>query len=54
MKRRKANFIERFLHRICLIKHVIEGKIKARLELKGIRRRRRNQLLDNLKEGIAS
>jgi hypothetical protein len=32
------------------MKHVIEGKLEGRIEMKGGRGRRRKQLLDNLKE----
>jgi hypothetical protein len=38
------------LHRNCLLKHVIQGKIEGRMEVKGRRRRKRKQLLYNLKE----
>jgi hypothetical protein len=34
----------------CLLKHVIEGKIKGRIEVTGRRGRRRKQLLADLKE----
>jgi hypothetical protein len=47
IKRRKANWIGHILRRNCLLKHVIEGKLEGR---KGIRGRRRKQLLDDLKE----
>jgi hypothetical protein len=33
-----------------LLKHVIEGKLEGRIEMTGIRGRRRKQLLDDLKE----
>jgi hypothetical protein len=36
--------------RNCLLKHVIEGKIKGRIEVKGRRGRRCKQLLDDRKE----
>ena len=45
-KRRKANWIGHFLHRICLLEHVIGGKVEGTRRLG----RRRKQLLDNLKE----
>jgi hypothetical protein len=48
MKRRKA--VGHILHRICLLKHVIQGKIEGRMEVKGRRGRKRKQLLDNLKD----
>jgi hypothetical protein len=38
------------LRRNCLLKHVIVGKIKGRVEVTGRRRGRRKQLLDDLKE----
>jgi hypothetical protein len=50
IKRRKANWVGHGWHRNCFLKHVIEGKIEGRTEVKGRRRRRRKQLLDNLKE----
>ena len=36
--------------KFCLLKHVIEGKIKGRIKVTGIGVRRRKQLLDDLKE----
>jgi hypothetical protein len=50
IKRRKANWIGHILRRNCLLKHVIEGKIDGRIEMRGRRGRRRMQLLDDLKE----
>jgi len=38
------------LRRNCFLKHVVEGKIEGRLAVKGRRRGRRTQLLDELKE----
>jgi hypothetical protein len=38
------------LLRRCLLKHVVEGKMKGRIEMTGRRGRRRKQLLENLKE----
>ena len=38
------------MRRNCLIKHVIEGKIEGRIEVKGRRGRRCKQLPDGLKE----
>jgi hypothetical protein len=46
IKRRKANWIGNILHRNCLLKHVIEGKLQGRIEMTG----RRKQLLDDPKE----
>jgi hypothetical protein len=50
IKRRKTNWIGHILFRNCLQKHVVEGKIEGRLEVIGRRRRRHNQLLDDLQE----
>ena len=47
-ERTKANWIGYILHRNCLQKHVIEGKI----EVMARRGRRCKQLLDDLKERI--
>jgi hypothetical protein len=46
MRRRKANWIGHILRRNCLLKHIIEGKIRGKRR----RGRRRKQLLDDLKE----
>jgi len=40
----------RILHRKCLLKHVIDGKLEGRIEVMGRRERRCKQLLDDLKE----
>jgi hypothetical protein len=50
IKRRKANWIGHMLHRNCLLKHMIEGKLKGRIEMIGRGGRRNKQLLDDLKE----
>jgi hypothetical protein len=50
IKRRKANWIGHILRRNCPLKHVIEGKIEERIEMTEGRRKRHNQLLDDLKE----
>jgi hypothetical protein len=50
IKRRKVNWIGHILRRNCLLKHVIGGKLKGRIEKTGGRERRRKQLLDDLKE----
>jgi hypothetical protein len=50
IKRRKSNWIGHILRRNCLLKRVIEGKIKGRLTMTGRRGRIRKQLLDDLKE----
>ena len=46
IRKRKANWIGHILHRNCLLKHVIEGKIKGEMEVT----RRRRKLLDDLKD----
>jgi hypothetical protein len=48
--RRKANWISHILRRNCLLKHIIEGKIRGRIEVTGTRGRRCTQLLDDLTE----
>jgi hypothetical protein len=48
--KRKANWIGHILRRNCLLKQVIEGKIKGRIEVTGRRGRRRRKLLDDLKD----
>ena len=50
IRNRKANWIGHILRRNCLLKHVIEGKIKEELEVTRRRGRRRKKLLDDLKE----
>jgi hypothetical protein len=50
IKRSKANWIGHILHRNCLLKHVIEGKIARRIEVTVRRGRRRKKLLDYLKK----
>jgi hypothetical protein len=50
IKRRKANWIGHILHRNCLLKHVIEGKLEGKIEMTGRRGRRHKQLQDDLKE----
>jgi hypothetical protein len=45
-KRREANWIGHILHRNCLLKQVMEGKIKRA----GTRGKRRKQLLDDLRK----
>jgi hypothetical protein len=46
----KANWIGHILRIICLLRQVIEGKIKGGIEVTGRRGSRRRKLLDNLKE----
>jgi ribosomal 50S subunit-associated protein YjgA (DUF615 family) len=48
--KRKANWIGHILRRNCLLRQVIEGKIKEGIEVTGKRGRRRRKLLDDLKE----
>jgi hypothetical protein len=50
IKRRKAKWICHILPRNCLLKHIIEGKIERRIEMKVRRGRRHKQLLDDRKE----
>ena len=50
VKRRKANWIGHIVHRMCLLKHVIKGKIEQRIEVMGRQGRRHKQLLGDLKE----
>jgi hypothetical protein len=51
VSKRKANWIGHILRRNCLLRLVIEGKIKGRTQVTGRRGRRRRKLLDDLKEG---
>ena len=46
IRKRKANWIGHILRRNCLLKQVIEEKIKGEMEVA----RRRNKLLDDLKD----
>ena len=46
----KANWIDYILHRNCLPKHIIGGKIEGETEVKGRRGRKCKQLLNDLKE----
>ena len=50
ISKRKANWIGHILRRNCLLRRVIEGKIKGGIEVTGRRGRRRKKLLDDLKE----
>ena len=49
IRKRKANWIGHILRRNCLLKQVIEGKIKGEKEVARRRGRRRKKLLDDLK-----
>jgi len=44
------SWIGRILCRNCLLKHVIQGKIEGRIDVKKRRGSRRQQLSDDLKE----
>jgi hypothetical protein len=48
--KRKANWIGHILRRNCLLKQVIERKIKGEMEVTRRRGRRRRKLLDDLKD----
>jgi len=50
IRKRKANWIGHILRTNCLLKQVIEGKIKGQIEVTGRRGRRRKKLLDDLKD----
>ena len=55
IRKRKANWIGLILRRNCLLRRVIEGKIKkGRIEVIGRRGRRLKKLLDGVKERILS
>ena len=50
LKKQKANWIGHILRRNCLLKQVIEGKIKGEMEVARRRGRRSKKLLDDLKD----
>ena len=50
IRKRKANWIGHILRRNCLLKQVIEGKIKGQIEVTRRRGRKRKKLLDDLKD----
>ena len=50
IRKRKANWIGYILRRNCLLKQVIEGKIKGEMQMTRRRGRRRRKLLDDLKD----
>ena len=50
IRKRKANWIGQILRRNCLLKQVIEGKIKGEMEVARRRGRRRKKLLDDPKD----
>jgi hypothetical protein len=51
ISKRKTNWIGDILRRNCLLRQVIEGKIREGIEVTGRRGRRRRKLLDDLKGG---
>jgi hypothetical protein len=50
IRKRKANWIWHILRRNCLLKQVIEGKIKGEMEVTRRRGRKRKKLLDDIKD----
>ena len=50
IRKRKANWIGHILRRHCLLKQVMEGKIRGEMEVTRRRGRRRRKLLDDLKD----
>ena len=50
IRKRKVNWIRHILRRNCLLKQVIEGKIKGKMEVTRRRGRRHKKLLDDLKD----
>ena len=50
IQRKKVNRFDHALRKNCIVKHVIEDKIEVRTEVKGSRKRKRKQLLDDLRE----
>ena len=50
IKRRKPDCIEHILRRTCLLKLVIEGKVEGMINVTRRRGRRREYILDDLKE----
>jgi hypothetical protein len=50
ISKRKANWIGHILRRKCLLRQVIDGKIKGGIEVTGRRGRRGRKLLDDHKE----
>jgi hypothetical protein len=50
IRKRKANWIGHILRRNCLLKDVIEGKIKGEMEVTSRQGRRRKKLLDDLRD----
>ena len=50
IRKRKANWIGHILRRNCLLKQVIEGKVRGEIEVTRRQGRRRKKLLDDLKD----
>jgi hypothetical protein len=50
IKKRKVNWIGHILHRNCLLKHIIQGKVRGGVGVTGRQGRRSKQILDDLKE----
>jgi hypothetical protein len=50
IRKRKANWIGHILRRNCLLRQIIERKIKGGIEVTGGRGRKGRKLLDDLKE----
>jgi len=50
IRKRKVNWTGHILRRNCLLKQVIEGKIKVEMEVTRRQGRRRKKLLDDLKD----
>ena len=50
IRKLKANWVGHILRRNCLLKQVIEGKIKGEMEVTRRRGKRRKKLLDDLKD----
>jgi len=50
IRKRKANWVDQILRRNCLLKQVIEGKVKGEMEVTRRRGRRCKKLLDDLKD----
>jgi hypothetical protein len=50
IRKRKANWFGHILRRNCLLKQVVEGKIKGEIEVTRRRGKRRKKLLDDLKD----
>ena len=50
IRKRKANWIGHILRRNCLLKQVMEGKMKGEMAVTRRRGRKRKNLLDDLKE----